>query len=189
MKTTDNEIIERILRGEEHGYAVLLQRYRTRVYSLALRIVGRREEAEEAAQDAFIRAFRSLDRFEGRAKFSTWLYRITYNASLTRVQRLQKDRLLSPHEDEDGIEADDISADLILEQEELNTLVAEVLTTMKPEYAVVLSLFYTEGQSYEEIADITALPLGTVKNRLHRARAILRMTVLKKYSYVEAAKQ
>jgi RNA polymerase sigma-70 factor (ECF subfamily) len=188
MKTSDNEIIDRILRGEEHGYAVLLQRYRARVFSLALRIVRSREEAEEAAQDAFVRAFRSLSRFERRSKFSTWLYRITYNVSLNHAQRLQKDRILTPHEEEDGIESDDIPADLVIEQSELKGLVVEVLKTMKPEYATVLSLFYTEDQSYEEIADITGLPLGTVKNRLHRARAVLRSLVIKKYSYVEATK-
>ena len=87
MKHSDTEIIQQILRGEEHGYAILMQRYRDRVFSLTLRIVGSREEAEEAAQDAFIRAFRALQNFEQRSRFSTWLYRITYNVALDYAKK------------------------------------------------------------------------------------------------------
>jgi RNA polymerase sigma factor (sigma-70 family) len=189
MKNSDTEIIQQILRGGEHGYAILLQRYRARVYSLTLRIIGKREDAEEAAQDAFIRAFRALERFEQRARFSTWLYRITYNVALDYVQRKRKHEVSSLEEENE--EADDsiIPADMRLEHEELRRAVVQALDTLRPEYATVLSLFYLHDQGYDEITEITGLPLGTVKNRLHRARSILRSTVLAKYYATDHARQ
>jgi len=183
MKQSDSDIIEGILRGEEHGYAILLQRYRTRVYSLALRILRQPEEAEEAAQDAFIRAFRSLDRFEGRSRFSTWLYRITYNSAISHAARLRRQPPTEELEEEEH-RSDALPSDLRIEQLELRDLVTDAIKVMRPEYAVVLTLFYLQEQGYEEIAEITGMPLGTVKNRLHRARAQLRRAVIRKYSYV-----
>lgn len=186
MKQSDSDIIKGILRGEEHGYAILLQRYRTRVYALALRILRKPEEAEEAAQDAFIRAFRSLDRFEGRARFSTWLYRITYNTAISRATRIKRQPAAEELDEDDHASAV-TPADIHIEQEELRSLVEAVISDMRPEYAIVLTLFYLQAQGYEEIAEITGLPLGTVKNRLHRARALLRRAVLGKYSFVQEA--
>ncbi|MDT8323351.1 MAG: sigma-70 family RNA polymerase sigma factor [Bacteroidota bacterium] len=183
MKQSDKDIVESILRGEEHGYSILLQRYRVRVYSLAFRIVRQREEAEEAAQDAFVRAFRSLDHFEHRSRFSTWLYRITYNTALTYAKR--RGRQPTEAEQDDGdVATDEIPADLRLERKELRDLAEAVIDNMRPEYATVLTLFYLQEQGYEEIAEITGTPLGTIKNRLHRARGQLRRAVLNKYSYV-----
>ncbi|MCB2204018.1 sigma-70 family RNA polymerase sigma factor [bacterium] len=184
MKKSDNDIIDGILRGEEHGHAILLQRYRTRVYSLALRILRAPEEAEEAAQDAFIRAFRSLDRFERRSRFSTWLYRIAYNTALNRAAKLKRQPKTTETENDSFIDAT-LSVDARIEQKELKSLVEQAIERLRPEYAAILTLFYLEEQSYDEIADITGLPEGTVKNRLHRARAELRKHVLRKYSYIE----
>ncbi len=185
MKHSDSEIIQEILRGGEHGYAILLQRYRARVFSLTLRIIGRREEAEEAAQDAFVRAFRALTSFEQRSQFSTWLYRITYNVALDYRSRLRKSQI--PFQDYDNADIEDtrIPQDLRVEHEELREIVKDRIAELKPDHAVILTLFYLHDQSYEEISHILSLPLGTVKNRLYRARRILRSTVLQHYAIQE----
>ncbi|MBN1446686.1 MAG: sigma-70 family RNA polymerase sigma factor [Bacteroidetes bacterium] len=184
MEQSDNDIIQEILRGGHHGYAILLQRYRARVLSLTLRMIGHRADAEEAAQDAFIRAFRALRGFEQRARFSTWLYRIAYNTAVTYRQR-QRMVTLPLDEEHDDTDAARIPPDRNLEYEELRKQVQKALDHLRPEYATLVTLFYLQDQSYDEIATITGLPLGTVKNRLHRARMELRAYVLKNYPSLE----
>lgn len=174
MKETDQDIIGRIAAGDQRGYAVLLSRYRARVMTLALRMLGHAEEAEEAAQDAFVRAFRSLHRFERRAQFSTWLYRITYNVCLTQLARRR--RLIPTLDDSAEIETApaDGNPQTELVTQESQAAVARAIALLRPEFAAVITLFYLHEQSHEEIVAITGLPLGTVKNRLHRARNDLR---------------
>lgn len=170
MHETDQDIISRILAGEQQAYAMLLRRYRDRVMTLALRMLGDRSDAEEAAQDAFIRAFRSLHGFEHRARFSTWLYRITYNVCASRLARRRL--VTTPLDLDDGQEPADetLPADLEMERDELQRAVASAINRLRPEYAGMITLFYLHQQSHEEITAITGLPLGTVKTRLHRAR-------------------
>lgn len=179
MHEPDDVIISRILAGEQRGYALLLRRYRDRVMTLALRLLGSRDDAEEAAQDAFIRAFRSLHGFEHRARFSTWLYRITYNVCVTRLSRRRHEE--QPLDADDGFDPvdEDASGDAEVEQEELRRALADAINRLRPEYAGVITLFYLHEQSHEEIVAITGLPLGTVKNRLHRARQELRRILRK----------
>jgi RNA polymerase sigma factor (sigma-70 family) len=174
MHEPDDVIISRILAGEERGYALLLRRYRDRVMTLALRMLGTTDDAEEAAQDAFIRAFRSLHGFEHRARFSTWLYRITYNVCVSRLSRRRhEERSLDADDGFDPVD-EDAAGDADVEMEELRQALADAIARLRPEYAGVITLFYMHEQSHEEITAITGLPLGTVKNRLHRARQELR---------------
>ncbi len=174
MTISDHDIIGRIAAGDKNGYALLLERYRGKVMTLALRMLPRREEAEEAAQDAFVRAFRSLHQFEQRAQFSTWLYRITYNVCVTQISR----RRIATHsiDEEDSPELMD-SADSVeetMESRELRDALNRAIAKLKPEYASLITLFYMHEQTHEEIGVITGLPLGTIKNRLHRGRIELR---------------
>ncbi|MFZ1728491.1 MAG: sigma-70 family RNA polymerase sigma factor [Bacteroidota bacterium] len=180
MTETDQEIISRIAAGDQRGYSLLLDRYRAKVMTLALRILGRMEEAEEAAQDAFIRAFRSLHQFEQRAQFSTWLYRITYNVCMTQISR-RRGSMTSIDED-DALEIIDESAGsrLDMETRELQSAVSRAIEQLRPEYAGLVTLFYLNEQSHEEIVAITGLPIGTIKNRLHRARTELRQILLRR---------
>ncbi len=174
MKESDQDIIGRIAAGDQRAYAVLLERYRGKVMTLALRMLGRTEDAEEAAQDAFIRAFRSLHQFERRAQFSTWLYRITYNVCLTQIAR---HRPRAQSLDESGaneIADENGSVETEMVAQELHTAVGRAIGQLRPEYAAVITLFYLHEQSHEEIGAITGLPPGTIKNRLHRARNDLR---------------
>lgn len=188
MRETDTEIISRIAAGDQRGYASLLDRYRAKVMTLALRMLGRKEDAEEAAQDAFIRAFRSLHQFEQRAQFSTWIYRITYNVCLTRISR-HRGSTISIHE-EDGFEIPDEAADshLPVVHRELQETIGISIGKLRPEYASLITLFYLHEQSHEEIVAITGLPIGTVKNRLHRARTDLRRIMQRKSAYLPLQK-
>ncbi|MBE0643575.1 MAG: sigma-70 family RNA polymerase sigma factor [Bacteroidetes bacterium] len=174
MKDTDQDIIVRIAAGDKHGYGVLLERYRGKVMTLAMRMLGRREDAEEAAQDAFIRAFRSLHQFEQRAQFSTWLYRITYNVCATQLSRRRGYTQSIDDDDSPEIADPSGSSDGQLESLELRAALGRAIDKLRPEYASVITLFYMHEQSHEEICSITGLPIGTIKNRLHRARTELR---------------
>jgi len=174
----DEAIIERIAQGDRDACALLLHRYRDRVMTLCLRMLGEYVDAEEAAHDAFLRAFRALPRFEGRAKFSTWLYRITHNVCLTYLAK-RKRRIVTVALDNEELEIPGgDSFDTSIDDKELSRRVTAAMSKLRPEYSVILTLFYLEDQGHDEISAITGLPLGTVKNRLHRARHELRALVL-----------
>ncbi len=152
--------------------------------TLALRMLGKKEDAEEAAQDAFIRTFRSLHQFEQRAQFATWIYRITYNVCVSRLSRRRS--LTQSIDEDDGFEIADETADaqLPMEVRELQNVVSSSIERLRPEYASLITLFYLHEQSHEEIVAITGLPLGTVKNRLHRARTDLRRIMKRRNAHL-----
>lgn len=152
--------------------------------TLAVRMLKDRREAEEALQDAFMRAFRALPGFQLKSSFSTWFYRIVFNVCSSILSRRGDERLLSIERDDDnetGIEltSTDDTPDIRLEHEELRSIVKSEIDKMDQEYSAVLTLFYIQDMSYEEIVDVTGLPIGTVKNRLFRARNVLRDAVRK----------
>lgn len=170
---SDDEVLRRIRQGDHEAFGILVRRHGDMVYTLARRMLATVEDAEEAAQDAFVRAFRALPRFEQRARFSTWLYRITYNVCLSYIARTRRSAAVIPLEDEPmDEEVEDVGTRM--DSEHLRDRIADVLPRMRAEYAAILTMFYVHDQSYEDIAAILECPLGTVKNRLHRARAALR---------------
>jgi RNA polymerase sigma-70 factor (ECF subfamily) len=177
MPQSDNEIIERIRDGAKHHYAQLVDRYKDRAFTLAVRMLKNKEDAEEAAQDAFIRAYNALNRFEGKARFGTWFYRILYNVCLTRLGKRKEEFQRLDYDDDidyNGFESAFTASGY--NEYETNDMVEFVKKTMEalPEkYQTILSLFYFQDLSHEEISDVTQLPIGTIKTHLFRARAIL----------------
>ena len=174
MPRTDREIIGQILNGEKRQYALLVARYQDRAFSLAVRMLKNREEAEEASQDAFVRAFNALGSFQGTAAFGTWLYRIVYNVCLTRLGRRTKGLQLDEYSEESEAvnpESDDTLK--LLEVDDLATHVKKGIDMLPAKYSSILAMFYLQELSYEEICEVTGLPLGTVKVQLFRARANL----------------
>jgi RNA polymerase sigma-70 factor (ECF subfamily) len=149
--------------------------------SLAFRLVGSREEAEELVQDAFVRAFRNLEQFRGDASFGTWFYRILYNVCMTKVTRRRK--AMDSIEDADLPLADHLADTETpgvlenMEQEELNRLIATEVDRLPSKLKSVVLLFYIQEMSYPEISAVTGLPIGTVKTYLHRGRNLLRKAV------------
>ena len=185
MAETDNEIIARVRAGSNHAFAMLIDRYKDRTFTLALRMLKRREEAEEALQDAFVRAYHALPRFEGTASFGTWLYRIVYNVCLTRIARRREEIAVVDYDDDQNYDSSAIhsgdSIESTYESREMIEHIQSIIASMPEKYASVLTLWYTQDLSHEEICEVTELPLGTVKVHLFRARAILRKRLSKEF--------
>ncbi len=157
-------------------FAQLVDRYKDKAMTLAIRMLRNKEDAEEVVQDSFIRVFKSLNKFEGAAKFSTWFYRIVYNACLTKIGRRKDEFQRLNSLDGDERELEDMagpSSHAVLESKDLFFFVRKALEEMPERYNSVLSLFYFQELSYQEICEVTRLPLGTVKAHLFRARALL----------------
>jgi RNA polymerase sigma factor (sigma-70 family) len=183
VSDADQDIIEQVRAGNTRRYALLVDRHKDKAFTLAVRLVGERMEAEELVQDAFLRAFRSLDRFRGDAAFGTWFYRILYNLCMTRVTRRRGKPERLDVDDErslDNIFAVEAGPSVLdqLEEDETRRILAEEIGRLPEKFKAVITLFYLQDMSYEEIADVLETPLGTVKTNLFRARSLLRNMVL-----------
>jgi len=189
---SDHEIINRVLGGNMRSFATLVERHQDKAMTLAMRMLRNREEAEEAVQDAFVRAFNALGQFEKRSTFSTWLYRILFNVCSTILsKRGEPMQSISSgkNEEEREDEIPDFSEipDLIVEGEEFRERVIEALNELPPLYSGIATMFYLDDLSYEEIGTITGSPLGTVKARLFRARAMVRAGIVRRIGTKELA--
>jgi len=174
---SDVELIERALNGEKSGYAGLINRHKAYAFSIALRIVRNREEAEEVTQDSFLKAFRSLDQFRQDSKFSTWLYRIVYTTALNYLRRQHVETVELDNELADQIPSFQPDSADLLDQKIKKRYISTALNSLKGDDAVVLQLFYIDEKSLEEIAAIMGLEQNTVKIRLHRARPRFRLAL------------
>lgn len=172
----DMDIISRVLEGDSSAYASLVQRYQNFVFSIVLRYVKAREDAEEVAQDVFVKAYRSLADFKGASKFSTWLYTIATTTSLTA---LRKKKLETQSLDNEQVfaTADHIDSGMtanVIEQKSRVSMVNRAIQLLSPDDAQVLTLFYKGEQSLEEIAQVCGKEVNAVKVQLHRARTRLK---------------
>lgn len=158
----------RLLRGgrREGAFELLLERFQGKVFRLALSYLGSRSDAEDLAQDAFVRVWQALPRYDGRASFSTWIYVIARNACLSELRR-RRLRPTSPLDDAVEPQAEGLpagpAADVRLD-------CVALLRTLPERQRRVVSLFYLEGRSYEQVAAMLEMPLNTVRSHLHRAR-------------------
>ncbi len=180
----DTEIISKVLSGDQQAYAELVNRYQNYVFTLSLRFTKNREDAEEVAQDIFIKAYRALADFKGTSKFSTWLYTIVNNTCITF---LRKKRLQTHSLDNEGMfeVADSQDSGLranLVEQKSRVAMVNEAIKMLNTDDAEVITLFYKSEQSLEEIAQILGLETNTAKVRLHRARTRLKEKMEKHFS-------
>ena len=172
----DNEIISKVLSGDQQAYAGLVNRYQNYVFTLSLRFTKNREDAEEVSQDIFIKAYRALADFKGNSKFSTWLYTIVNNTCITF---LRKKRLQTHSLDKEGVfeVADSQDSGLranMVEQKSKIAMVNEAIKMLNPDDGEIITLFYKSEQSLDEIAQILGLETNTAKVRLHRARTRLK---------------
>jgi len=180
----DNEIISRVLKGEQNAYAELVNRYQAYVFTLVLRMIKSREDAEEVAQDVFIKAYRSLADFRGESKFSTWLYTIANTTSITFLRKkkldvhsLDNEKVFEVADSKDsGLRAN------MVEQKSRVNMVNEAIAMLSPDDAEIITLFYKAEQNLEEISRILRLETNTVKVRLHRARTRLKDKMEKNFS-------
>lgn len=172
---SDAEIIQQVLQGHSHAYSKLVDQYQNMVFTLAFRYTSVREEAEEIAQDVFVKAYRSLSSFNGKSKFSTWLYTIAHRTAISRL-RLKKESLLSLDNDEGHTIqfASDDAADKRLHQQSDQKALQLAMSKLQPVDARIITLFYQADQSLDEIAFILGMTANNVKVRLFRARQKLR---------------
>ncbi len=177
---TDKELIARVLAGDQGAYAVLVERHSDLVYAIVSRIVLNEADAADVAQEAFVRAYHALGRFRGDSKFSSWLYRIAVNRSLTHLKRTKRRAaVLDPTtgaraEVEASLGAPPDSPDEAVLKDERRVMVRAAVSQLPPRYRAVVTLFYLEEKSYREVAEILGIPMGTLKTHLHRARALLK---------------
>ncbi len=167
-KETDNSIIERILAGDKSGYKDLANRHKDYAFTVAYKIAGTREDAEEIAQDAFIQAFQALPAFNQEAKFTTWFYRIVFNAALMfkRKNRIKTEDI----ELSQSAQFVPANTDNELKISEQRQYIQKALNHLSSDDVTVITLFYLKEQSLEEIAQIVGLSAETVKVKLCRAR-------------------
>lgn len=174
---TDRELTIRAAKGDEPAFSELVERYQDKVYRLTLRICLNPEDAQDAAQEAFLSAWRGLPRFRGEAEFSTWLYHLASNAAIDQLRRAKRSRgNLSLDDEELPFDAVDTSPSPqeTAESRELSGAVQRAMAALSPGHRQILALREIRELQYEEIAAILSLDLGTVKSRLSRARAALR---------------
>ena len=163
----DLPTIERIIKGEAAAFRELVERHKDYAFTVSLRILNNREEAEEAAQDAFVRAYNALATFNREAKFSTWLYRIVVNCALT-VQ--QKRKMKTENLENAQILRGASDASDALKQKEQRHFIERALKLLSPDDVTMITLFYLKENSLEEISESIGIETNTVKVKLHRAR-------------------
>ena len=167
----DKYYIERVLRDDINAYSYLVDRHKGMVYTIALRMLKNPEDAEELAQDTFVKAFSSLKEFKFESKFSTWLYRITYNGAISKLRKKQIE--VTDIEDIYIPENDVISAyNAIneLKRNEQKKYINLAIEQLKEDDALLITMYYLNESSIDEISEITQLTLSNVKVKLHRAR-------------------
>ena len=177
----DTHLVKASQQGDQDAFASLAQRHQRRVFTLVLRMLQDYEEANEITQEAFLAAWMGLPSFRGEARFATWLYRIAYNCALKQLERRNRERSLR-----EAIEAEQIleevnkqkQAEDILELRARQFIVREQLEKLPTKYRIVLILRHLQEMTYEEMADILTMPIGTIKTHLFRARHLLKERLL-----------
>lgn len=186
----DEELIILCLQGDVEAFEHLVEKYQHKIYTLSYRYMGNEQDANDMAQEALIKAYRSLGTFKGESSLATWLYRITTNVCLDELRKRKRtlhivsiDEPLATTNGED-IERELVdpspTADAIYEQKQLENELQKIIDSMKPEHRTVIILRDVMDLTYEEIAEILQCSIGTVKSRLSRAREVLRRKVKKR---------
>tara|TARA_R110002072_G_scaffold71652_11_gene171631 strand:- start:70 stop:648 length:579 start_codon:yes stop_codon:yes gene_type:complete len=179
MTIDDQHYINLIINGDTNAFALLVDRYKDLVYTLTLRMLKNREEAEDVSQDTFIKAYKSMGRFKGDSKFSTWIYRIAYNTSLDRLKKNRKhfnDVAIDEFTEHQVKTMDNALSQL--ENEERNQAIQKCLAQLPSDDAFMLTLYYFEDQSLDEISKVIGLTPNNVKVKLFRSRKKL-ATIMK----------
>lgn len=182
---SDYEIVLRAQEGSEAAYRELLTRYQRPVFSLIYRMVRDREQAEDLAQETFVRVFNHIGRYDPQFKFSSWIFKIATNLTIDAMRKkdvptvsIDGSRYAVTSDEIEAstitVASDDENPEELLLARELGGEIERAIARLRPEYRSAILLRHVEGHAYEEIAEIMALPLGTVKTYIHRARNELR---------------
>lgn len=170
-KLNDQHFINLVIGGDTHAFAVLVDRYKNMVFTLSLKMLQSREEAEEAAQDTFLKVYKSLEKFKSESKFSTWLYKVTYNTCLDRLKSKKRN---APQTSVDDFEEKDVISFTnvldAIESRERKQMIQKCLDLLPPEDRFLLTLYYFQENSLKEISKIMGINENNLKIRLYRSR-------------------
>lgn len=180
---TDRELIQQVIAGNQQVFAVLVNRYQAMVFTVAFRLTGSREDAEELAQSAFVKAYRSLADYRHEAKFSTWLYTIVHHLSLSFLRK-QKPMVLQLGDEQFRERLTDAGANGIVQSENKSRkqLLAKAMDLLPTDDAAIISLFYQGEQTLDEIAIVMGITPNNAKVKLHRARFKLKKILEENYA-------
>lgn len=176
-KLTDIELIDQSLAGNQAAYAALVKRHQRFVFTLALRFAKGREDAEEIAQDCFIKAYRSLSSFQRQSKFSTWLYTIVYTTAMTFLNKKRVKTTSIDDSEDTYTQLENHTSGMennMAEKKSRSFYVNQAIAQLLPDDAMIITLFYKGEQSLEEIAGTMGMEANTVKVKLFRARQRLK---------------
>lgn len=172
----DAQLIETCLCGDSASFGQLVRKYQDRLFNTMCHVVGSREEAEDVVQEAFVQAFVKLASFQGNSAFYTWLYRIAFNTAVSRSRRKRPETSVDAAREAAGEEPMDnteAATERLLRQERA-VQIRQALDELSEDHRAILVLREMEDLSYDEIAEVLELPVGTVRSRLHRARCQMR---------------
>ena len=174
---TDDQLIDEALAGRSAAFGQLVLKYQDRLFTALAHVIGGVEDARDAAQDAFVQAFVKLESFQRNSSFYTWLYRIAFNAAISRSRKKRPNESLEARREAVGLEPVDHRHDAPTESSERRERAEQVrsaLDGLPHDYRVVIVLREIDGCDYEQISEILDVPVGTVRSRLHRARLQLK---------------
>ena len=172
METRDDiHVIEKVLAGDTAAFASLVNRHKDLVFNIAMNICRNREDAEEVAQDTFVKAFQKLGSFRKESRFSTWLYRIAYNEAISMVRKSRLTTVALEEEITEAMPEEDVETEIAgMDTGEQKTVVRKILARLPETDRVLVTLYYMDNQPVSEISAITGLGESNVKVRLHRIR-------------------
>jgi RNA polymerase sigma factor (sigma-70 family) len=167
----DSFYISKVLGGNLPAFAILVEKHKSLAFTLALRIAKNHEDAEEIAQDAFLKAYNSLNTFKEQSKFSTWLYKIVFNTAISRMRRKQIQNVsIDEGNISNSIQEEHMSSLDSLHKKERKKIIAEAISRLKEEEGVVMTLYYLNENNLKEIEEITSFSNSNIKIILHRGR-------------------
>lgn len=183
---TENDVIKKCKKGSREAFNILFSRYQSQVINIAYSMLSNQEDAYDAAQEVFVKVYRSIESFKEQSSFTTWIYRITANVCSDILRKRQRDGnviSLNQYTDENkdiDIEDESASVEYNMELSEKQVAVRDAINELKEEYRVIITMCDIEGMSYDEISEMLGIPNGTVKSRINRARNVLKKNLLKK---------
>jgi RNA polymerase sigma-70 factor (ECF subfamily) len=166
----DHLVVSQVISGQKELFRLLVQRHERAVYGMGLSFFRNAEDASDFTQEVFLKAYRSLSRFEGRSRFSTWLYKIAYNTAVNGIRRQKEYRSLA----EEAVLKDEDTPERKLLRSAAREAVLEALGDLPFRYRICVDLFFFYDRSYQEIETITGYPVNTIKSHVFRAKKLLR---------------
>lgn len=184
---SDQDLVKRVLSGDTNAFGIIIKNTERLVAQIVFKMVKDSEVRKDLAQEVYLKVFRSLSGFMYQSKLSTWIAKITYTTCLHYLERKKPTNSLTSYEDIETMERDMINkgvndVEVFISNKELAGILAGEIEKLPPIYNVLITLYHNEELSYSEIAQITELPEGTVKNYLFRARKTLKENLLQKYN-------